>query len=135
MRFSLCLGHECLRLLRLKKQDAAALVEGLAHVGDPEPAAGSLDQSHTQAPLQLRDAAAELGFGLPQRPAGRRKPPMPNHFSKVGIVVQVRTDHRSSYGTLCATNADYTHQRSEGISLRNSKTLLIWRKTMTGRFN
>src|SRR5690349_21616350 len=127
MRFSLCLRHEGLRLLRLEKQGAAALVESLAHIGDPEPAAGSLDQPHTQSPLQRRDAAAELGFWLPQRPAGRREPPMPNHFGKVGIIVQVRTDHRSSNGTLCATNADYTHQRSAGIYLLNSKTLMIWR--------
>jgi hypothetical protein len=89
VRLRPCLRHQSLSLFGFGQDGPAALVEGLAHLGHPETACRPLDQPRAQPRLQPGDPAAELRFGLAQRPPRGREPAMRDDLREIEIVVEV----------------------------------------------
>jgi hypothetical protein len=73
----------------LDQHGQAMPVVGLADLGDGKTPRGALDQAHAQALFEQGDAAAQLGFGQVERPAGRRETLVLDHLHKVIKIVEV----------------------------------------------
>jgi NAD(P)-dependent dehydrogenase (short-subunit alcohol dehydrogenase family) len=89
VRLALGLGGDGVGLFDIQGHDPAALVEGLADLGDPEAPGGALDQPHAQPGFQLGDPAAQRRLWLAQGAAGRREAAMGHHGGVEQVVVQV----------------------------------------------
>ncbi len=68
-----------LRRLGLNQHRFAMLIKGLPDLGDRELTGGSLNQTHAQPLLELRNAAAEFGFRLVKRSPRRGETAMVYH--------------------------------------------------------
>ncbi len=91
-----------LRRFRFHQHRLAVRVIGLADFGHREVPRRTLDQAHAQPLLQQRHAAAELGFGNAQRPAGGGESLVIDHAGEEKQIVQIG-QHRIPYRSISRT--------------------------------